>query len=237
MKKLVFLLMFASGLVVSQAQVSESYATRKKLDSLIYSDVRDKLVDLAFQHPEVAIGDAQRAVAENNLNRAKWSWTNIFFAQFNLNEFTINGSPSAAFWPKYNFGINMLFDIYTRTRGEIKNARENVDISIAMKEDTYRKLKAEVLQRFEDYLFHRELYEMSSVVVDEAYTSFLSMQEKYKIGDVNDIDYSITFRQFNDAKMRQREKERDMNVSKLDVERLIGVKLEEVLKNYQIQKK
>jgi hypothetical protein len=63
------------------------------------------------------------------------------------------------------------------------------------------------------------------------------MQEKYKIGDVNDIDYSITFRQFNDAKMRQREKERDMNVSKLDVERLIGVKLDDVLKNYQIQKK
>ncbi|HLO81990.1 MAG TPA: TolC family protein [Chitinophagaceae bacterium] len=237
MKKLVLFLMFVSGLVVTQAQISESYATRKKLDSMIYSDVREKLVDLAFQHPEVAISDAQMNIAENNLSRAKWSWTNIFFAQFNLNEFTINGSPSAAFWPKYNFGINMPFDVVSRTRGEIKNARESMDISVAMKEDTYRKLKAEVLQRFEDYLFHREMYEMSSVVVDEAYTSFLSMQEKYKIGDVNDIDYSITFRQFNDAKMRQREKERDMNVSKLDVERLIGVKLDEVLKNYQIQKK
>jgi outer membrane protein TolC len=237
MKKLVLLLMFVSGLVVTQAQISESYATRKKLDSMIYSDVREKLVDLALQHPEVTINEAQMSIAENNLSRAKWSWSNILFAQFNLNEFTINGSPSAAFWPKYNFGINMPFDIVSRTSAEIKNAKENIDITRAMREDTYRKLRAEVLSRFEDYLFHREMYEMSSVVVDEAYTAFLSMQEKYKIGDVNDIDYSITFRQFNDAKMRQREKERDMNVSKLDVERLIGVKLDDVLKNYQIQKK
>ncbi len=237
MKKLVLFFMLASGLAVSQAQISDSYATRKKLDSLIYNDVREKLVDLAMQHPEVAINEAQMSIAENNLKRAKMSWANVFFAQFNLNEFTINGSPNAAFWPKYNFGINMPFDVVSRTKAEIKNARENIDITTAMREDTYRKLRAEVLSRFEDYLFHREMYEMSSVVVDEAYTSFLSMQEKYKIGDVSDIDYSITFRQFNDAKMRQREKERDMNVSKLDVERLIGVKLEEVLKNYQIQKK
>ncbi|HEX5668689.1 MAG TPA: TolC family protein [Chitinophagaceae bacterium] len=237
MKKLILVLTFTCGLVAAQAQITESYATRKKLDSMIYSDVREKLVDLAFQHPEVVINEAQMTIAENNLNKAKWGWSNMFFAQFNLNEFTINGSPSAAFWPKYNFGINMPFDIVTRTKAEIKNARENMDITTAMREDTYRKLRAEVLSRFEDYLFHRELYETSSVVVDEAYSAFLSMQEKYKIGDVNDIDYSITFRQFNDAKMRQRENERDMNVSKLEVERLIGVKLEEVLKNYQIQKK
>ena len=237
MKKLVILLTFVGIAASSNAQISESYATRKKLDSMIYSDVREKLVDLAFQHPEVAINEAQMVIANNNLKRAKASWTNILFAQFNLNEFTINGSPSAAFWPKYNFGINMPLDIFSRTSADIKNARENIDVATAMREDTYRKLKAEVLQRFEDYLFHRELYEMSSVVVDEAYTAFLSMQEKYKIGDVNDIDYSITFRQFNDAKMRQREKQRDMNVSKLDVERLIGVKLEDVLKDYQIQKK
>jgi outer membrane protein TolC len=237
MKKLILVLTFTCGLVAAQAQITESYATRKKLDSMIYSDVREKLVDLAFQHPEVVINEAQMSMAENNLTKAKWSWLNMGFAQFNINEFTLTGSPSAVFWPKYNFGINMPFDIVTRTRADIKNARENMDITTAMREDTYRKLRAEVLSRFEDYLFHRELYETSSVVVDEAYSAFLSMQEKYKIGDVNDIDYSITFRQFNDAKMRQRENERDMNVSKLEVERLIGVKLEEVLKNYQIQKK
>lgn len=237
MKKLVFLVTLLGTVVISQAQISESYATRKRLDSMVYSDVREKLVDLAFQHPEVAINEAQMSIANNNLKRAKMSWTNILFAQFNLNEFTINGSPSAAFWPKYNFGINMPFDIVSRTTADIKNARENIDVAAAMREDTYRKLKAEVLQRFEDYLFHKELYDMSSVVVDEAYSAFLSMQEKYKVGDVNDIDYSITFRQYNDAKMRQREQERDMNVSKLDVERLIGVKLEDVLKDYQIHKK
>jgi outer membrane protein TolC len=105
-----------------------------------------------------------------------------------------------------------------------------------MKNDTYRKLRAEVLSKFENYLFHREMYETASVVTDEAYTAFLSMQEKYKIGDVNDIDYSITFRQFNDAKMRQREQQRDMSVSKLEVERLIGVDLDDVLKNYNLSK-
>jgi outer membrane protein TolC len=224
------------GFSVSHAQINQSYDTKKKLDSMIYDNVREKLVDLAMQHPENAISNAQIAIAENNLRKAKGSWTNIFFASFNLNEFTLNGSPSAAFWPKYNFGVNMPLDIVSRTSNDIKNARQTVEISNAMKNDTYRKLRAEVLSKFENYLFHREMYETSSVVTDEAYTAFLSMQEKYKIGDVNDIDYSITFRQFNDAKMRQREQQRDMNVAKLEVERLIGVDLDEVLKNYNLSK-
>lgn len=224
------------GFSVSNAQINQSYASKKKLDSMIYDNVREKLVDLAMQHPENAISAAQIEIAENNLRKAKGSWMNIFFASFNLNEFTLNGSPSAAFWPKYNFGLNMPLDIVSRTSNDIKNARQNIEISNAMKNDIYRKLRAEVLSKFENYLFHREMFEMASVVTDEAYSSFLSMQEKYKIGDVNDIDYSITFRQFNDAKMRQREQERDMNVSKLEVERLIGVDLNDVLKNYNISK-
>lgn len=236
MKKLVFLLVCMIGVSVSHAQINQSYATKKKLDSMIYDNVREKLVDLAMQHPENAISNAQIAIAENNLRKAKGSWTNIFFASFNLNEFTLNGSPSAAFWPKYNFGVNMPLDIVSRTSNDIKNARQTVEISNAMKNDTYRKLRAEVLSKFENYLFHLEMYETSSIVTDEAYTAFLSMQEKYKIGDVNDIDYSITFRQFNDAKMRQREQQRDMNVAKLEVERLIGVDLDEVLKNYNLGK-
>lgn len=236
MKKLVLLLVCMIGFSVSQAQISQSYASKKKLDSMIYDNVREKLVDLAMQHPENAISEAQIEIAENNLRKAKGSWTNILFANFNLNEFTLNGSPSAAFWPKYNFGVNMPLDIFSRTSNDIKNARQNIEISNAMKNDTYRRLRAEVLSKFENYLFHREMYEMSSVVTDEAYTSFLSMQEKYKIGDVNDIDYSITFRQFNDAKMRQREQERNMNVAKLEVERLIGVDLNDVLKNYNLNK-
>jgi outer membrane protein TolC len=237
MKQLLVLLTLVLSFASSQAQISESYATRKRLDSMIYSDVREKLVDLAFQNPLVVIKDAEIAIAENNLKRAKYSWANTISAQANINEFTLNGSPNAAFWPKYNFGVIVPFDIITRTNAEIRNARETIDMTVAMKEDTYRRLRAEVLQKFEDYLLHKELYDMTSLIVDEAYTGFLSMQEKYKVGDVNDMDYSFSFRQYNDAKMRLREKERDMNVSKLDVERLIGVKLETVLKDYQIQKK
>ncbi len=236
MKKLLFLLVCMSGLYVSHAQITESYTAKKKLDSLIYNDVREKLVDLAMQHPQTAINDAQISIAENNLKKAKASWTSVLFASANLNEFTLNGSPSAAFWPKYNFGINMPLDIVSRTNADIKNARETIEISNAMKNDTYRTMRAEVLSKFENYLFHKEMYEMASIVTDEAYTAFLSMQEKYKIGDVNDIDYSITFRQFNDAKMRQREQQRDMSISKLEVEKLIGVDLNEVLKNYNVGK-
>lgn len=237
MKKIVILLTLMGSVFLSHAQITDSYKTRKKLDSMIYSDVREKLVDLAFQHPEVAMKEAEIAIANNNLRRAKGSWASSISAQANLNEFTLNGSPNAAFWPKYNFGVMIPFDIVSRTNAEIRNARESIDHAVATREDTYRNLKAEVLQRFEDYLFNKEVYDMNSVVVDEAYTAFLSMQEKYKVGDVNDIDYSISFRQFNDAKMRLREKERDLNISKLQVEKLIGVKLDDVLKDYQIQKK
>ncbi|HSF46003.1 MAG TPA: TolC family protein, partial [Chitinophagaceae bacterium] len=189
MKKLLFLLTLVLCFASSQAQISESYATRKRLDSMIYADVREKLVDLAFQNPLVVIKDAEIAIAENNLKRAKYSWTNTLSAQANINEFTLNGSPNAAFWPKYNFGVIVPFDIITRTSAEIRNARETIDMTIAMKEDTYRRLRAEVLQRFEDYLLHKELFDMTSLIVDEAYTGFLSMQEKYKVGDVNDMDY------------------------------------------------
>ena len=76
MKKLVFFLTFLSSLMVAEAQVSESYATRKKLDSMIYDNLREKLVSLALEHPEVTMNEGQMAIADNNLSKAKWSWAN-----------------------------------------------------------------------------------------------------------------------------------------------------------------
>lgn len=237
MKKLILAIVAVFSFMAVSAQITDSYATRKRLDTVLLYDLREKLVDLAMQHPENGMVDAQISMAENSLKKAKGSWLNMFFASGNLNEFTLDpNNPAAAFWPKYNFGVNMPMDIFSRTSNDIKSARHQVEYYQAMKGDTYRKLRAEVLEKFEDYLFHRELYEMSLVATDEAYAAYLSMQEKYKVGDVNDIDYSLTFRQYNDLKMKQRQYERDMRVSKLQVEKLIGKDLNEVIKDYNLKR-
>ena len=173
------------------------------------------------------------------LHLAKGTWLAALSAQGNLNEFTIQsiagtGSATtnsiASYFPKYNFGISIPFDIITRNSNNVKIARENVYIAQAQKNDKFRQVKAEVLTKYEDYLLAKQKLDLQSQMAQDAYSNYQVADRDYRLNVIKAEDYNKAYRTWADEQIKKLELQRNLNVTKIDIERLIGVKLDDVLR-------
>ena len=132
-------------------------------DSLRRFDIREKLVSLAMQNPVYEMADHASLAASYQINIAKSAYLGLFSAQANVNEFTIsqhkdvNGAVIPNYYPIYNFGVNIPFDIFTRTTNNVKIAKENYYMTTAAKNQKFREIKADVLTKYENYLLARAI--------------------------------------------------------------------------------
>lgn len=222
----------SSLVVFSQNNPQRTYSPNVKSKE---TDIREKLVALALQNPNYEIADRNVNVAEANLRRAKGSWLNIFFVSGNLNELSIkqdnssNGLNGQIFYPRYNFGVNLPLDFFSSKSNEVKAARENLLIAEAEKNERYRRIRREVLTKYEDYLMHKEKLELQTRLTQAEYT-------RYKLAEKDFEDNLITAEAFNKAEalyfeqqIRKSELQRNLNVVKLELEEMIGVSFDDLV--------
>ena len=196
-------------------------------------DVREKLVQLALQNPSYEVVDRNVNKSLYELRKAKGSWLGAVSVTGNLNEFTINPNVApvgvAAFYPKYNISMVVPLDLFTGKSNDVKIARENYLIAEANRNDRYRQIRAEVLTKYEDYIMHKEKLESQIRITQDEYTMFMSKERDFKDGIINLDDYTRASKAYEDMKLRRSEYQRNLNVAKYDLERMIGVPLDEAL--------
>ncbi len=201
-------------------------------------DVREKLVQLAMQNPTYEIADRRVSIASYQVKKAKGSWLSIITVQGNLNEFafkgaqTVNGittNPST-YYPKYNIGASIPFDIFSSKKNDTKIAKENYGIAQAEKNQRFREIKALVLTKYEDYLLSQQKLEFQSQITQDARTSYLASEKDFQEGAIKQDDYNKSYRSYTDEKIRQAEYLRNYNVIKLELESMIGISMDELLK-------
>lgn len=227
------LLLAGSLAAFSQNNPPRTYSPNVKSKE---TDIRERLVALALQNPNYEIADRNVNVAEANLRKAKGAWLNIFFVAGNLNELSLkqesnnlNGLNGQVFYPRYNFGINLPLDFFSAKSNDVKVARETVLIAEAEKNERYRRIRREVLTKYEDYLMHKEKLELQTRMTQAEYT-------RYKLAEKDFEDNLITAEVFNKAEatyfeqqIRKTELQRNLNVVKLEMEEMIGVSFDEIL--------
>jgi outer membrane protein TolC len=108
----------------------------------------EKLLKLALKNPQIASADANLKIAEISRKKAGSSLLNSISAAGNINEFTINGTAAAAFYPKYNLGIIVPFDIFARTQAEKNSADQMIIINTSQRLLIEANLKARVLIQY-----------------------------------------------------------------------------------------
>ncbi len=209
------------------------------------TDIRERLVQLALQNPMYEIADRNLTIRRYQVKAAKNSWLSHIALQGNFNEFafqkgvtsidSVTGvktttNPSS-FYPKYNAGINIPFDIFSRTKNEVKIAKENLSIAQAEKNQHFREIKAEVLTKYEDYILYQQRLDLQIQVTQDARTVYLSAEKDFQEGAIKQEDYNRSYRGYTDEKIKQAEALRNLNVIKLEMEKIIGVSMEDVLKN------
>lgn len=198
-------------------------------------DFSEKLVRLAWNNnPANKAIQANVAIAEDNVTLARWQWLERINISGNVNEFTLTGGPNeetrnrALFYPRYNIGISlspgMIVQIPAKTR-QAKQALTIANYNVNEQKLQTRKL---VLQLYQDFLLSKQILEMETRMSESSTSGFQITEERFKRGQVMLEDYNQAAAA-HIAQQRQRLVAESTYIrAKLELESLLGVKIEEV---------
>lgn len=194
------------------------------------SAIEERLVQLAWQGPEIQKIAHQTKIDEYQLKAAQNVWMNILAFHAGFNEYNVTKTATTPFvYPRYNLGVTIpLGTIFSRTG--VKSAKENIEIGKNDMEVAKRNMKEQVLTAYKQYTAYGQLIAMQSELVNDVKTQLAQAEEKFRNGTVSLELYNNAQKNNNaeiaallDLKLQQ-------DLKKLELEKLIGVKLETVLK-------
>jgi outer membrane protein TolC len=228
MRYFLFTVLFCSEIIQAQ-NGGPLYRT----DSSSRIDIREKLVQLAMQNPVYEMADHAALAATYQIKIAKSAYLGLLSAQGNINEFTIskptyNGTQIPYYYPKYNFALNIPFDIFTRTTNNVKIAQENYYMAAAAKNQKFREIKADVLTKYENYLLARQLVELQGKITQSEYATLKRSESDFsenliKLDEVERVQKSYINEQVKSLTLQK-----DLNLAKIEIEKVIGVPIEDV---------
>jgi len=164
------------------------------------------------------------------LRKAKGSWLSPLMATGNINEFSINQDPNVPnFYPRYNFSVTIPLDLFSAKNNDVKIARENVLIAEAEKNQRYRLIRAEVLTGYEDYLMYKELLDIQARITQDQETTLRTREKDYQDGLINSEEFNKYYSAWSEQKSKLVESRRNLNNSKIALELMIGIPLEQAL--------
>src|ERR1044072_1054749 len=239
MKKAYILLLFVCIGLTANAQQQPDTEVLLKLpaDPPAVTRFKQKLVELALQSPDVKQYDDRKDIAKYNTRVATAQWANHFVASGNLNEFTIKGrgndlNGNQNFYPRYNFGVTVPFGHFVSIPNEIKRSKAEGKLAQRQKESQALIVKAKVLQAYEDYAAAKKLLELHLPIMEAALLNYNQIEEKFRAGDNTvPIDvYKEAYRQYNAEMVQKVEMERNFRQTKLILEGIVGMTLEEVMR-------
>lgn len=213
-----------------QAEPTEKVAKKVQEDGqqIVTADdvIKNQLVKIALRNPAFAIADANIEIAELNRKRAGASWLNSISLGGNINEFVIQNSDRATFFPKYNAGISLPLGTFSRVKNEKRIADQEILIAEATRTQQEMQIKAETLTRYENFKERSELVTLQNI-------SLANNLDDYKLAQKNFEEGTITIEVLNriyQNYMNERNKlvsyQRDLNVSIIALEEMLGMPLQ-----------
>jgi outer membrane protein TolC len=198
-------------------------------------DMSEKLVQVAWKNlPTNQILQQRAAIANADVKKTKFAWLDYVTVSGNLNEFNINpqknadGSTVPNFFPRYNIGASVRLGSIVSIPAERRKAESEARIAEQNLNQAKIALRAEVLRAYANYLTNKELLALQNQVSEDALGNFTLAEQKFKDGKITFNELNAVTAAYNAEKNRQLQAENKLTLSKIDLEELIGVKLEEV---------
>lgn len=234
MKKIAWIVGFAFCLATGHSRAQKvDYNAIIKPNSASQLEFEEKLVRLAWNNDPESEGIRRYVdVAQQNHNIAAIDWLNIISLQGNLNEFNINSDRDvfgrSAFFPRYNVGarinLGQLFTIPFNTQ----RSRQEVLIAEAAVNDRKLALRTLVLKLYNNLLMQEKIYRLQSQLTLDVENAHNLAELRFKNGEITFDEYTVTRSSYNQAQISLFTAETAYKNAKLDLEELIGVRLEEV---------
>lgn len=223
----VSLLMLVTTAMLAQKNNSTYHST----DTSKTLDIREKLVRLALQNPTYEVTDRSVNKMLYELRKSRGSWLGAVGVSGNLNEFSIKQQQAgvANFYPRYNLSVNIPLDLFTTKSNDVKIARENYLIAEATRNEKYREIRALVLTIYEDVVMYKQKLESQIRITQDETIIYNTKERDFQDGIINQEEFTKYSKALEESKLLRGEHERNYKVAKIELERLIGMTLEEAM--------
>jgi outer membrane protein TolC len=214
-------------------QNAEAQMPLYRPDSLRINNIREKLIQLAMQNPTYEMADHAAQGASYQIKIAKSAYLGMLSFQGNVNEFTISkptyqGVQVPYYYPRYNLALNIPFNIFTTTPNNVKIAKENYDMFTAAKNEKFREIKADVLTKYENYLLAKQLVELQGKITQGEYATLKRAESDFAENLIKLDEVERVQKVYINEQVKSLTLQRDLSLAKIEIEKVIGVKIEEV---------
>jgi outer membrane protein TolC len=197
------------------------------------SDFAEKLVQIAWRnHPENEMFRREVNVAAYDVKKSSAEWAEIVRFQANLNEFTLNPGSDvrsrADFFPKYNLSATLSLGMFFTIPNNIKQTRERLVIAESQVNNQKLIVRNAVLKGYNTLIMREKMYKIQSQLALDNETSHKLVEQKFKSGEITFETYSTSLTTFSTTTLAQIQAEADFKNAKLDLEKMVGIKLEDV---------
>jgi len=192
--------------------------------------IENRLVALTLVGPEYNAAIHQNKITEYELKKTKSTWLNLLTLSTNYNDQSLVKSTNTTLvYPKYFFGITIPLGIIFSTGTQVKQAREAVSLSRDQQEQLARKLKADVLGKYRQYQMYTILLTMQNEMLNDVLANASQAEQSFKDGTITVEVYIASQKTRNDEVSKNLNLKLQQEMMRLDIERMIGVPLDEVL--------
>jgi len=203
------------------------------------TSVERRLVSLTLAGPTFDASAHQNRINELELRRAKSAWLNLLTISTSYYDQSANkqtaGTNTAYVYPKYYFSLSIPLGIIFSQGNQVKIARESLALSKNKQEDLSRSLKVDVLSKYKQYRVYTSLIDMQSEMINDVVVGATQVEDKFKKDQVS-VDIFIAAQKARNeeiAKLLNLRLQQDL--IKLEIEKLIGMPLEQILRPYSPQ--
>lgn len=192
----------------------------------------DYLVQLAWlNNPQTQILAFEKTQEQKEVELQKMAWMNDVRFNFNINEVSISNifSPddnNLVIYPLYQFSTGVSLGSFTTNRK--KREIEEIDVKIADMEANQHKLKIrmETLTRYKKMLLAIETLKVRTKAEEDARNTYDLAQQRFKNADLDLEDLLRASEAYNNLLEKRLTAETEIELAKLALEELIGVKWE-----------
>jgi outer membrane protein TolC len=199
------------------------------VSSLPDSVIEQRLVDLALKGPEFQKVEHQNKVFQYQLKSARNSWMNFLTLSANYNDQSLLNPNAAYVYPKYFFGLNIPLGTIISGK-QTKIAKEGVAIGVLTAEETKRKIKADVVGKYRQYKAQGELLLIETGYMNDLQAQLTQAENNFRKGTITFDDYNKALKNRNDEQARIINLKLQQDLTKLEIEKMIGTNLESVVK-------
>ena len=191
----------------------------------------EKLVQLAWSnHPSNRVAQQNLEIAKNQKKMAQWSWLDNISAVGNLNEFTLNPDQNerANFYPRYNFSVRITLGTLVQTPLAVKESEYNIKNADNLINLRKLQVREDVLVELERLKERFKFIRVREQVKEDYFNMYKAAEDQFLKGEITIERYRGAVQVYSLRTEEVIQAQSSYNQSKLAMEALIGVKLEEV---------